>query len=127
MLIHCPNTYKTQKLCDGAVQDCLIVLKFIPDWFVTSKMIEKFHDIFLANDDILFFNEDFSKFGEIYFNLVKLFGGEMGILSVDLDKINHDEKKLMKMILKLLFMSDFWLGIINLKNAKHFKKLRANN
>ena len=29
----------------------------------------------------------------------------------------------MKMILILLFLSDFWLGIFNLKNAKHFKKI----
>ena len=27
------------------------------------------------------------------------------------------------MILVLLFISDFWLGMLNLKNAKHFKKL----
>ena len=26
------------------------------------------------------------------------------------------------MILILLLMSDFWLGILNLKNAKHLKK-----
>ena len=29
---------------------------------------------------------------------------------------------LMKMILILLFMSSFWLGTGNLKNAKHLKK-----
>ena len=28
----------------------------------------------------------------------------------------------MKMILKLLFMSKFWAGVINLKNANHLKK-----
>ena len=27
----------------------------------------------------------------------------------------------MKMILKLSFMSDFWLGVINLKNAKRLR------
>ena len=26
------------------------------------------------------------------------------------------------MILILLFLSDFWLGIVNLKNAKHLNK-----
>ena len=35
------------------------------------------------------------------------FGGEMGILSIDLDKINLMMLILMKMILKLLLMSDF--------------------
>ena len=33
----------------------------------------------------------------------------------------------MKMILKLLFMSDFWLSIIDLNNAKHLKKKQAKN
>ena len=28
----------------------------------------------------------------------------------------------MKMILVLLFLSDFWLGILNLKNAKNLKQ-----
>ena len=31
---------------------------------------------------------------------------------------------LIKMILILLFLSDFWLGIVNLKNAKHLKKCK---
>ena len=38
-------------MCDKAVDDCLAALKFIPDWFVTSTMLEKFHDALLANDD----------------------------------------------------------------------------
>ena len=29
----------------------------------------------------------------------------------------------MKIILKLLFMLDFWLGVINLKNANHLKNI----
>ena len=29
--------------------------------FVTSTMLEKCHNLLLANDDILFFNEDFNK------------------------------------------------------------------
>ena len=27
-------------MCDKAVYDCLVALKFVPDWFVTSKMIK---------------------------------------------------------------------------------------
>ena len=46
-------------------------------------MLEKFHDALLANGDILFFDEDFSK--------VTFFANEIGILGVDLDKINLDE------------------------------------
>ena len=46
----------------------------------------------------------------------------MGILSIDLNNINLDDSNMMKMVLKLLFISDFWLGILNLKNAKDLKK-----
>ena len=28
-------------MCDKAIDDCLATLKFVPDWFVTSKMIKK--------------------------------------------------------------------------------------
>ena len=28
-------------MCDKAGDDCLAALKFIPDWFLTSKMIKK--------------------------------------------------------------------------------------
>ena len=48
-------------------------------------MLEKLHDSLLINDDILFFAEDFSK--------VILCANEMGILGVDLDKINLDDEK----------------------------------
>ena len=41
MMLYCTGSYKTQKICDEAV-DSLEALKFIPDWFVTSKMLQKF-------------------------------------------------------------------------------------
>ena len=37
-----------------AVDDCLEALNFIPEWFVTSQTLENFHDVLLADDDILF-------------------------------------------------------------------------
>ena len=70
-------------MCD-VVFDCLAALKFIPDWFVTSKILEKFHDVLNANDDILlFFDKDFSK--------ATFFANQMGILGIDLDKTNLGE------------------------------------
>ena len=36
------------------MDDCLEALKFIPDWYVTSKMLEKFNDTLNTNDDIRF-------------------------------------------------------------------------
>ena len=38
-----------------------VLIKHIPEWLVASKMLEKFHDALLNNDDILFYNEDFHK------------------------------------------------------------------
>ena len=73
----------TQKMCDEALDGCLAALKLIPDWFVTGKMLEKFHDALLTKNNILFFDEDFSKF--------TFFTFEMGILGVDFDKINLED------------------------------------
>ena len=56
---------------DKAVESCLAALKFIPDWFDISKMLEKFHDDLLANVDILYFDDNFSK--------VTFFADEIGI------------------------------------------------
>ena len=84
-------------MSDEVVDDCLVALKFICDWFVTSEMLEKFHDALFANDDILFFNEDFNK--------VTFIANKRHNLAVDLDKLIFMKIKiLMKMILILLFV-----------------------
>ena len=67
-------------MCDEAVDDYLAVLNFLPDWFVISKMLEKFDNALHANNDILFYNEDFDK--------VTFITNQRHILTVDLDKIN---------------------------------------
>ena len=46
----------------------------------------------------------------------------MGILSVDLDKINLDEDHNFYEDDPETIITVFWLGIIKLKNAKHLKK-----
>ena len=43
---------------DKAVDDSLAVLKIIPDWFVTSKMIKKLYISLYGDDGLLFFDED---------------------------------------------------------------------
>ena len=40
MLKYCHDRYKTQELCDKNVDDFLPAFKFVPDWFVTRKLIE---------------------------------------------------------------------------------------
>ena len=103
---------------DEAVDDCLSALKFIPNWFVTRKMLEKFDNALKAHDDILFYNEDFHK--------VTFIANQRHIPAVDLDKINFDnDNNLMKIIpILLLFMPHFWLGVVNSKNAKHLKNYK---
>ena len=83
MVKYCVDRYKTQEMCNKAVNDFLPALKFIPDWFVTSKLSKSLDDALFSSDDILFFDEDC--------NSVTSFGGEIGILSVDLDRINLDD------------------------------------
>ena len=39
MLKYCLDKYKTQEMCDKAVDAFLPALKFVPDWFVTKKII----------------------------------------------------------------------------------------
>ena len=97
MPVYWPNKYKTQKMCDEASDGCLVALTFIPDWFVTSKMLAKFDDALRTNDDILFFNEDFDK--------VTYIANQRHILAVNHEKLNLTMIIiLMKTILLLLFM-----------------------
>ena len=77
-------------------------------------MLERFDNALLANDDILFFIENFNK--------VTFIATQLYILAVNPDKILMKVIILMKMILILLLMSELWLGMVNLKNAKQLKK-----
>ena len=44
----------TQKVCDKAVENFLLALKFVPDRFVTSMMIKKLDTAVFSNDYIVF-------------------------------------------------------------------------
>ena len=39
--IYVPDQYKIKKISNKAVDDLLVALEFVPNWFVTSKMIKK--------------------------------------------------------------------------------------
>ena len=76
-------------MCDKAADDCLAALKFVPDWFVTSKLIKILFTALYADENIPYFNEDSG-------NVVYICN-EMGILKIDLNIIylvdtNHDEE-----------------------------------
>ena len=114
---YCPDKNITKKICE-AVNDSLAAYKLIFDWFVTSKMIEKLCTALYTENGLLFFDEGS---GDVTFRC-----DEMGILSVNLNNTNLDnnfnEDDLDTIIIIILLLSDFWLGISNLKNAKHLKK-----
>ena len=77
-----PDQYKTQKMCDKAVDDCLAALKFVSDWFVISKTIKELFTAFYADENIPYFNEHC---GNIIFSC-----NGMGILNIDLNNNNLD-------------------------------------
>ena len=39
LLVYCHNKYETQRMCVEAIDECLTKLKFIPNGFVTSKIL----------------------------------------------------------------------------------------
>ena len=67
-------------MCNKGVDDFLPALKFVPDWFITSKIIKNFLTALYADENKLNFIENS---GDVVFSCNK-----MGILSIDLNNIN---------------------------------------
>ena len=78
-------------------------------------MIKKLLIVLYADDNLLYFKEDSDD--------VILSFKEMGILGVDLNSINFDNCNYNKGEPISLFMSDFWLSIVNSRDVNHFKKI----
>ena len=75
--------YKTQEMCDKAVDEILITLKFVPDWFVTSAAIKNFHNALFTDDDIFFLDAHSANV---------IFSGDLiSILSVNQNNINLND------------------------------------
>ena len=53
LIVYCLGKYKTQGICDEAVNDSLSALKLVPDWFVTNKMIKKLFTALYTDENIL--------------------------------------------------------------------------
>ena len=83
LIRYVPDQYKTQQMCDKAADDCLAAFKFVPDWFLTSKMIRIPFTALYADENIHYFNEDSC-------NVVFICNG-MGILNIDFNNINLDD------------------------------------
>ena len=65
------------------LNECLAALKFIPDWFVTSKIIKNLYTDLYADENTICFLEDS---GDAVFSC-----SGIGILSIDLNNINLDD------------------------------------
>ena len=76
-------------------------------------MIKKLDDVLLSNHDIIFFNEDS--------NYVTFFSNEIGILSVNLNKINLDDVIFDEDDPETIINLRLLLGIIDLHKVKHLK------
>ena len=70
-------------MCDKAVDACLPALQFVPDWFVTNKMLEKLVNHVFSNDDIVFVNEDSDSF--------KFFSDDIGLNTKYLNNIHPED------------------------------------
>ena len=54
MVKYCYDRYKIQEMSDKAVDTYMLALKFVSDWFVTNKMLEKLDGAVFSTDDIVF-------------------------------------------------------------------------
>ena len=96
-------------MCDEAVDNFLPALKFVPDWFVLNNMLEKRNVVF-SNDDIDL--DDSVTFLAII----------SALLLYTLITLTFILIILMKIILKLLFLLDLWLGVVDISSVKHMEK-----
>ena len=85
MVKYCLHRYKTQEICDKAIDDFLPALKFVHDWFVTNKMLENYSNVVFSNDDIVLLIKIL-----IFFTL---FSDSMGLNTLNLDNANVEHDK----------------------------------
>ena len=136
------ESYKTQEVCNKTVNRCFFVFDSIPDWYKTQEKCKKVvsADPFLkapiniklkeclmkAADDSLaalnvtpdwfVANKMIKKLVMSYFLVTKWVFLVQILITLSLMILI-----MMNMILKLLFISNFWLGISNLKNVSLLK------
>ena len=82
LLKNCFESYKTQEMCDEAGDACMLALKFVPDWSVTSEIIKKIDNAVFSNHYIIF--------GDIDSETVSFFSSDVRLNSVNLIDINFN-------------------------------------
>ena len=91
-----PGRYK--KIFDKAVNACQSALKYVPDCFVTNKMLVKLGNVVFSNDN----NSHISAF----------FSGGMGLVTKDFNNINLDNDKFDKHDSTNIVLIDLLLCVI---------------
>ena len=81
-------------------------------------MIKKLYTALYADDCLYFFYEDSGDNGDCC--------NKMSILGVNVNNTNLDNN-FDEDDPDTLFLLDFWLGIVNLKNVEHLKKRQGKN
>ena len=114
-----PDQYKTQQISDQAVHDCLAPLKFVPDWFVTSKMIKKRFTALYADENILYFSEDSRN---VVFNC-----NGMSILNTNLNNINLEDTNYDQDDPDTIIPIRFLVWYIKFEKRKKLKKMISVN
>ena len=114
-----PDLYKTQQISDQAVHDCLAPLKFVPDWFVTSKMIKKRFTALYADENILYFSEDSRN---VVFNC-----NGMSILNTNLNNINLEDTNYDQDDPDTIISIRFLVRHIKFEKHKELKKMISVN
>ena len=90
-------------MCDKAVDDSLAALEFVPNWFITSKMIKKLFTALYADENKLYFNEDSSN---VTFSCNGIDILSANLKSIILDDTNYEEDDLDTIILIRLLALD---------------------
>ena len=60
LIVYWSDQYNFQIMCNIAAGYSVVVLKLIPNWFGTSKMIKKVFTALYMDKSVLYFNEDSS-------------------------------------------------------------------
>ena len=111
MLKSCHDRFKTNKADD----DFPSAIKFVPDWFVTSKITKKVQSALFGDDHVLFFDENS---GNVTFSIYEIDIVSMDLNNIDLDDVNFDGNN-PENIIHVRLMA--WHN--NLNNTKHIKKI----
>ena len=83
MLKYCPDKYKSQGMCKEAINACLPLLKFVPDWLVTNKGLKDIDNVVFLNDNIVFANADSDN--------VTFFSDDMGLVNANVNNVSLDD------------------------------------